>query len=150
MPVHLRFTFLGEDQIDRSLLGLADRARDLTPAWDVLEERFTGYEARWFSSQGDGTWPQLSKGYAEWKARHFPGKPILQREGELLASVTKPDIAVKEPSYAIFGTAVEYAQYHQKGAGRLPRRRVIDLDDEEKREWVRVVQRFLIEGEEGL
>lgn len=150
MPVHLRFTFFGEDQIDRSLLGLADRARDLTPAWDVLEERFTGYEARWFASQGDGQWPQLSKTYREWKARHFPGKPILQREGELLASVTKPSISVKEPSFAIFGTDDPKAPAHQRGEGHLPVRRVIDLDEEERREWVRVVQRFLIEGEEGL
>ncbi len=147
MPVHLRFTFFGEDQIDRSLLAIAERAQDMRPAWDALEARCTGYEERWFASQGDGQWPQLSRNYGAWKARHFPGKPILQREGELLASVTKPDISVKEPSYAIFGTGDPVAVYHQKGSGRLPIRRVIDLSDDERREWVRVVQRYLVEAD---
>lgn len=143
MPVHLRFSFFGEDQVNRTLLGYAERARDMRPAWEQIKQRFVAYEQDWFTSEGEGTWPALSPSYAHWKARHFPGRPILVRTGDLRDSVTKPDIAVMEPGYAIFGTADPKAVYHQKGDGRLPRRRVIDIGEEERREWVRVVQRYL-------
>lgn len=149
MPVHLRFSFLGEQQVDRTLLGLADRARDMRPVWDELERRFTDFEEKWFGSEGDGTWAPLSPSYRAWKEKHFPGEPILQRQRDLYRSVTKPDIAVKEPGYAIFGTADPVAAIHQRRGGRLPVRRVIDLDEDERSEWVRVAQRHLINEEGG-
>jgi phage gpG-like protein len=143
MAVHIRFRFFGEDQVSRSLLAYAERAGDMRPAWEELRDRFVGYEEKWFDSEGDGRWPPLSASYAEWKARHFPGRKTLVREGDLKASVLKPDIEVMEPTFAMFGTADPVAGYHQKGDGRLPMRRVIDLSEEEKREWIRVVQRYL-------
>ena len=145
MAAHIRFTFFGEDQVDRSLLAFAARAADMTPAWEQIRERFVGYEGRWFGSEGDGNWPALSPSYAKWKAKHFPGQKILVRTGQLKASLEKPDIATIEPAYAIFGTGDPVAGYHQTGGGNLPRRRVVDLDDSERGEWVRVVQRYLIE-----
>ena len=143
MGYHIRFTFFGEDQVERTLLGYAERSTDMRPAWEQIEARFVEYEEDWFAAEGDGTWPPLSRSYAEWKARHFPGQPTLQREGILVESVLRPDISVMEPSYAIFGTADPVAGYHQKGGGNLPVRKVIDLSDEERQEWVRIVQAHL-------
>lgn len=150
MPVRIRFRFLGEQQIDRTMQAFADRARDMRPAWDALRLRFVQYEADWFAGEGDGRWAPLSPDYARWKARHYPGKEILQREGDLLDSVTRPDIDVREPTFAIFGTSDPVAGYHQDGTDRMPARRVIDLDETEREEWVRTVQRYLVHGEEGL
>jgi phage gpG-like protein len=144
VPVHIRFTFFGEDQVNRTMVGFAERAADMRPAWDLIETRFTEYEEKWFSSEGDGQWPQLSKDYARWKAVHFPGEPVLHREGTLQDSMTKPDISIKEPGYAIFGSGDPVAGYHQGGKGNLPIRRVIDLDEDERSEWVKVVQRHLL------
>jgi len=149
MPVHIRFSFLGEQQVDRTLLGFADRARDMRPAWDELEKRFTEWEEDWFASEGNGTWAPLSPSYRAWKEKHFPGEPILHREGILERSVTKPAIAVKEPTYAIFGTDDPVAGFHQRGGGHLPVRRVIDLAEDERQEWVRAVQRHLLNEEGG-
>lgn len=143
MPTTIRFTFLGETQVERTLLGYADRADDMRPAWQRIEGRFRDYEENWFAAEGDGQWPPLSRSYAQWKARHFPGQPTLVREGVLRESLTKPDISVMEPSYAIFGTGDPVASYHQHGGGHLPVRRVIDLSEEERREWVRIVQEHL-------
>lgn len=148
MPVHVRFSFLGEEQINRTMEAFGNRAKDMRPAWDMLRARFISYEEAWFGSEGEGEWPSLSHDYATWKARHFPGKPILQREGDLLKSVTKPDIDVREASYAIFGTGDPVAGYHQRGEGNLPIRRVIDLDDAERVEWVRTVQDYLVKGDD--
>lgn len=147
MAVHVRFSFFGEQQVGRTLEGFAERARDMRPAWERIRSRFIDYEQRWFDSEGDGDWPPLSKDYGEWKARHFPGRKILVREGDLKESVLKPDIDIMEPSYAMFGTADPVAGYHQRGDGRLPRRRVIDISDEEKRLWVKIVERYLVEAD---
>jgi phage gpG-like protein len=146
MP-HIRFTFFGEDQVDRRLEGFADRASDLTPVWAELRDRFVEYEEDWFEAEGRG-WAPLSRDYARWKSRRYPGKPILQREGELLDGLTKPDIDVREPSFAVFGSADPVAGYHQRGEGRLPVRKVIDIDETERVEWVKVVQRFLVEEDD--
>lgn len=148
MAVHLKFSFFGEAQVDRTLLAYAERAADMRPAWDLLEDRFRAYEQAWFDSEGDGRWPQLSRSYGAWKAKHYPGRKILVREGDLRASVLKPDISVKEPGYAIFGTGDPVASYHQRGDGHLPVRKVIDLDDTEREEWVRTVQGWLAAGDD--
>lgn len=145
MPIRMRFSFLGEDQINRTLEGFADRAQDMRPAWDNVREFFTDYEEKWFADRGRG-WKQLSPSYAAWKEKHYPGQPILVREGEMEASLTDgPAIDVREPSYAIFGTDDPKAALHQRGEGRLPQRRVIDVDDEGRAEIVRFVQRYLVE-----
>lgn len=144
MPVRLRFEFFGEEQVNRSLLAIDDRARDMRPAWDALRDRFVAYEADWFDSEGRGDWPPLSRDYAAWKARHYPGKPILRRDDTLYDSVTRPDIDVREPAFAVFGTGDPVAVYHQRGTDRMPARRVIDLDEDERRQWVKTVQAYLI------
>lgn len=144
MGLRLRFTVFDEQQVNRVLEGLDNRARDMRPAWDEVREYFSDYEERWFLARGRG-WRPLSRSYERWKARHFPGKPIMVRTGELEQSLEEPSIDIREPTYAIFGTDVPYAGYHQRGGGRLPQRRVIDFDEPGRREIARFVQRHLIE-----
>ncbi len=146
MAVSLRFEFFGEQQVDRRLEGFEARSRDMRPAWDELRDRFVAYEEDWFASEGRGGWAPLSPDYARWKATHFPGEPILRREHTLYDSLMGPDVDVREPAFAMFGTSDPVAAYHQRGDGNhLPIRRVIDVDDTERAEWARVVQRHLVE-----
>lgn len=146
----LRFTFLGEEQIDRTMTRF-ERVSDMRPAWALLRERFLAWEYRWFGLEGNGTWSPLSPQYAKWKAQHYPTQTILRRDDVLHRSLTSgPDIDIEEPSFAIFGTADPVARYHQEGGGHLPVRKVISLDEAERQEWVRTVQRWLVEeGESG-
>lgn len=149
MPVRLTFTVLGDVQVDRTLEAIDERIVDMRPAWEALQARFLRVERRQFESQGrySGGWAPLSPRYAAWKARHYPGKTILRRTDDLFRSLTEgPEVAVLEPGYMVLGTAVEYAEYHQQGAGRLPRRRPVELSDYERREWVKVVQSFIRTG----
>lgn len=79
-------------------------------------------------------WAPLSdnpegKGYATWKARHYPGKPILVRTGALKKSmITKGaegNITAIGKTQAIFGTSIPYGIYHDSDKPRrskLPRR----------------------------
>lgn len=149
MPARITFSFYGDTQVDRTLAGLELGAADARPAWDEIADDFLASERRQFSTQGgyaSGGWPPLSPRYAEWKARHYPGKTILRRTDELYNSLTVgPAIRITEPSYLIIGSDVDYGRYHQAGDG-LPRRRPVELTENRRREWVRILQRFIVTG----
>lgn len=149
----VRFTFSveGETQIDRTLARYADNVSDATALWDKLADRFASIERRQFDSEGaygSGGWPSLSPIYAAWKARHYPGKPILEREGDLRDSLTRRPFGVEviEPGSMTVGSGIPYGAFHQAGSGRLPQRRPVELPESERRTWVRLIQRFITTG----
>lgn len=152
MPVTLSFSFYGDDQLRRTIARTVEAAADMRPAWEVLADRFAAMERRQFDTEGkfgSGGWAPLSPRYAAWKARHYPGKTILRRTDRLYHSLTSRPLGVEviEPAFAILGSAVPYGEHHQHGGGNLPRRRPVELPESERRQWVKVVQRFLIVGE---
>lgn len=150
MPVTLHFEFYGDVQLKRTLDRFAENVADARPAWEAIAERFVHVERRQFATEGgafSGGWAPLSPNYAAWKARHYPGRPILVREDELRASLTKRPLGVEviEPGFMLIGSAVPHGRYHQRGQG-VPRRRPVELDEAERRAWVKVVQRFIVTG----
>lgn len=151
MPVRLRFTVYGDTQVDRSIARVENAAADMRPVWEVLRARFLRLEARQFATEGtySGGWPALSPPYAAWKARAYPGKTILRRTDDLWRSLVQgPAVAILEPALMILGSDVDYGEHHQKPAipGRPPQRRPIELTENERREWVRIMQRYIITG----
>lgn len=152
MPTTITFTFFGEAQLSRTLARSLEAVDDLRPVWEVLAERFVALELRQFATEGkygSGGWAPLSPRYAEWKARHYPGKTILRRTDDLWKSLTHRPLGIEviEPHFAVFGSAVEYGRYHQEGGPNLPRRRPVEFPESERREWVKVLQRFIVTGE---
>lgn len=149
----VRFTFSveGEAQIDRTLARYADNVSDALPLWDKLADRFASVERRQFSSEGgygSGGWPALSPAYAAWKARAYPGKPILRRTDELYNSLTRRPFGVEvlTPASMTVGSGTDHGRYHQAKGGNLPQRRPVELPESERRTWVRLIQRFITTG----
>lgn len=101
----------------------------LTPVFEgALDEQF---DARG-GGPAAGQWAPLSPSYAEWKEKAFPGMPLLEATGDMRAALTQSSspLAWREwsASQFSFGTAgVEYAGYHQMGAGRMPARPPFDF-----------------------
>lgn len=152
MPTRLTFTFYGDTQVDRTIDRMLADVADLRPVWEVLAGRFVTMEQRQFATEGQygsGGWAPLSPRYAAWKAEHYPGKTILRRTDDLYRSLTSRPLGVEviEPRYMILGSAVPYGAFHQHGTGRMPRRRPVEFPESERREWVKVLQRFLVTGE---
>lgn len=150
MAVRFTFTVEGETQIDRTLARFADNVSDAEPLWDKLADRFASAERRQFASEGgygSGGWPALSPRYAAWKAKAYPGKPILRREDELYTSLTRRPfgIEVLTPSSMTVGSGTAHGRYHQQGDG-VPQRRPVELPESERRTWVRLIQRFIVTG----
>lgn len=78
-----------------------------------------------------GRWKQLSAKYAQWKARVFPGMPILQRTGALRDGLTNSSSATAIRSISgdslTYGASVDYGSLHQRGTSKMPARPPIDL-----------------------
>lgn len=149
MPTRITLTFFGETQFDRTLEGVQMRTRDARPAWEAITERFLAGERAQFDTEGrsgSGGWSPLSPRYAAWKAAHYPGMPILVRTGTLRKSLTDgPAVRILEPQDMWIGSDVAYGKYHQRGAGRLPQRKPVDIPESVRREFVHILQRHIIE-----
>jgi phage gpG-like protein len=150
VALRLRFSFFADTQIDRTLDNF-ERAADMRPVWEALADRFLVLERRQFATEGrtgSAGWAPLSPAYAAWKARRYPGKTILRRTDELFRSLTEgPQVRIVDRVFMVIGSAVEHGRYHQAGGGNLPRRPPVELTEHERREWVRLVQRFLVTGD---
>lgn len=151
MPIRLTFDFYGDTQLDRTLADLEENVEDARPVWDAIADSLVRAERRQFATEGgyaSGGWAPLSPNYAAWKARHYPGKKILHREGDLEGSLTRRPLGIEviEPSFAVLGSDVEHGKYHQGGLGRNPQRRPVELPASLRREWAKKIQRFVMTG----
>lgn len=154
MSFRLTLEFFGERQLDRTLDAIDARLHNMRPAWDALADRFAEVERRQFDSEGkygSGGWKPLSPAYAAWKARRYPGKPILEREGDLRRSLTVRPFPVERFGRldAEFGSDVPYGAFHQRGSGRLPQRRPVELPTSTREEWAKLLQRYVRTGTIG-
>jgi phage gpG-like protein len=150
MAVEVYFEVDGEVQLARALSRFGENVKDLRPAFNQISSLFYNIEKKQFTSEGSygsGGWKALSPKYAEWKARNYPGKPILQRSGRMMSSLTgQTGDTVREmgPLWLRLGTSVYYAFFHQRGTKYMPKRKPIELTEIDKRNWVKAVQRFLV------
>ncbi len=106
---------------------------------------------------GVGGWVPLSPRYAAWKARRYPGKRILEREGRLFrslviandgATVGPEGVLEMNAQAMIYGTTVPYARYHQRGGskpGRPPARRFLFMPPGSSETFGRMLHAFAAE-----
>lgn len=139
---HLGFEIEGEQQVSRALLASEDALEDLGPAFRVIGERVQAAAREQFETQGSRggeRWTKLSDDYREWKDRHFPGRPILVRQGGMKGAVLDPSAIHASRHRMIFEPRNGYLAAHQAGKGRLPQRRVVQLTAGDRRQWERIV-----------
>jgi hypothetical protein len=160
--VQVSLTTFGDEQFVRDLLRFGERAGDMRPAFEAIADDFYEIEKQQFASEGgfaSAGWPGLSENYARWKAKHYPGKPILQRSGTLMESLTNPFAsgAVKEITRDTLrlGTDVTsdkgfpYPAAHQRPLQGQKQRRPIELREADRRRWVKILQRHIVSNEIG-
>lgn len=146
-PFVLEFSFDGVTQVATALSRFGEYARDLRPAYREISADFKKIAAETFSHSGPG-WAPLSPTYAAWKGRHFPGKPILVRTGELQTAITGGSGYVEKLEPLIWQVGVRHpaATFHQRGTSRMPARKLVDFrrDPSIQRRWAKIVQRHLV------
>jgi phage gpG-like protein len=76
-----------------------------------------------------GGWRALSPAYAAWKMAHYGSRPLMVLLGPLRASLSSPGsrnaIYRVNGRTMVIGSTLPYATAHQRGAGRLPQRRIV-------------------------
>ncbi len=145
----LRITMFGDTVLVRSLSRFGEGVQDFTPVWEEMRQDFAVVEEEQFATlgaRGGSPWPALSPNYAAWKEKNFPGRPLMQLTGTMwgqLAVGTGLDVVIT-PRSLLMTPTVPYALWHQKGTTYgLPIRKVIDLTEEDKRNWVRMLYNYV-------
>ena len=92
---------------------------------------------RIFASEGRGKWPQLSRAYAAWKEKNYPGKGILELTGAYRNAATQigapgnvVEVGDDHLTYGVEG--LEYPVFHESGTERMPARPVFELLEEDE------------------
>lgn len=122
-----------------------------------LSAPFQRFQKYWFDaidqSFADGgdpvEWPALSPAYESWKARAFPGQPIMRASDRLydsLTSQTSDTIWRVGPRSIEFGSRVPYFEFHQEGTSRMPARPVLTFPDSAAKKLVEMVETYVLTG----
>ncbi len=146
--MQVRVEALGEDVVRRQLLAMAGRVEDLEPAMgSVLDVLFESTEKQFDTegAHGSGGWNRPS---AEWTARKAAlglDERTEQATLDLRDSLTRRgghNIAVATSDGLRFGSTVEYADEARKRGNIL-----VQPTELERRGMVRIVQRYVIDGD---
>ncbi len=141
---------IGEERFIRGFNRITKEMPDMRPAFQDISEDFYQREKQIFARQGDpAPFKSLSTAYAKWKAIHAPGAKIMQLSGRLKLSLVDPDRAkagdvVKKmrKRSAEFGSQVPYVHRHQMGTGGMPKRMVVQLTNQDKIRWGRIIHEW--------
>lgn len=147
-PIRLEVNVGNYREVSRELMRVKAHLEHPQEAFGAFADQLVRWNRENFESEGAAVghrWSPLSPAYAEWKAVHFPGRPILVRTGRLKKSLTARPMGIEHitSEYVELGTDVPYAQYHQRGSRRLPQRKPVHLNEQMKRDLMKLLQRYL-------
>lgn len=126
--IRLKPELVNDKRFPRFLTNISKRIQDWRSFWLTAWLPWYQQEIQQnFATEGElvGGWPDLSPAYAAWKARHFPGRKIMERTGRLRESLAPgasgPDTVIQvRPLQAVIGTKVWYARYANRARQILP------------------------------
>lgn len=143
-------------EFDRSFTRFTELVSDFREIWPGVITEFRQIEREQFAGEGvgrTGKWKPLSAGYAKWKAKRYPGMPILQRTQALFKSLTgntSDSVVNPEKESLEIGTSLRYAVFHQRGVqGRLAQRKPIDFNEQQRTRLMKVIQKRMLSAGRG-
>lgn len=152
----LRVEVLGTVQLSRALSRFGATIEDWRPLWRDLGAELRAIEETAFATEGatveGGGWEPLSPAYAQWKATHHPGRPILELTGALKESLTRlggDHIERYNRRSMVFDTRDPKALWHQLGTSKMPARSPVGLSEADKRRITRNALRWVVSMERG-
>lgn len=128
----------GGDELAFKLRKYGQSILDLSKSMDNIGGYLTKFfSGEVFTSRGQvigEAWPALNDAYAVFKARRWPGKPPLFREGIMNSSFRHKSTKLT----ASLWNEAEYFKYHQEGRG-VPERVMMKVDQQREHRIVEFV-----------
>lgn len=163
MLVEITLDVAGERQLARAFEATAREAEDMSEPLARYGAYLIQEVGRQFGTEGargGEPWQRLTAAYEAWKETHYPGRPILVRSGALRSAALSPHAVTVTPRRLVYeiddanasggtrstGDRVDRGQlayWHQTGGGRLPERRIVDLNMDARRELDRIFAEWL-------
>lgn len=151
--IRFRGDIEGVEVFNRAFNRVEQIISDFRPLWPAVAGEIYAINQEQFDSEGargaSGKWAALSPAYARYKAKAFPGQPILQAEGHMVASLTDPEApdAVYLPGKdeLAIGTRDPKARAHHLGLGHLPARPIFAFSEPQRRRIQKAIQQGLVE-----
>lgn len=141
MPlVELKFNAAGEEQWARSLELYDHELQDMSDPLGEIGDDLIDTIAEQFETEGGRTgtrWHSLSRAYDRWKELHWPSRPILVASGAMQAAALDPYAVHVTSNRMVYEVDDEKAIWHQKGAGAMPQRKIVNLGLADRRRWER-------------
>lgn len=114
--------------------------------WDAVQSEFYKIQKEIFDTEGgagaSGKWAALSSPYAEIKQKKYGSQPILQATGRLYREMTtEAGVAEKKEQEIVLGSQLPYGGIHNRGGGRVPQRRILDLKEEHQKRLVAPIKK---------
>ena len=142
-----RVTATGMREFADKISLIRGRMGDFVPVWEVVEKVFHKMEEIRFDSEGPG-WAPLAASTLAFKDMNNYPSDILIRTGDLQQSLLGYEGSISEltPDTLEVGTSIDYAQYHQKGTSKMPRRPLISISQSATQVFAEMVSAYLAEG----
>lgn len=162
--LRLEFTTGDGQSAARRLTQLGKGVSDFQPLWEKIERDFYQMERDHWASQGDGKWAPNSGLYAERKAKHYPGRVVMELTGALYKSMTVQgapgQVRRVSRSQLVIGTDIHYAAIHHYGSSKrmwvpapfyfwingLPTRPLINVKATDEERWRSLAEEFVADA----
>lgn len=141
--MQVQIQIIGADQVRSKLNRLGTSLYNFDGAMREIGSSLVQYYSNeGFASQGgvyDHVWPRLSNKYATWKAKHWPGRGILEASGQM-----KHDFIYSSNSTSVaVNNSADYFKYHQSTAPRtkMPWRPMMGVNPAVKQKIAEIIER---------
>jgi hypothetical protein len=145
----------GNQIIVDEFAGIAARAKDPQPAFELIIDSFHKIEARRWAEEGPG-WAPLAdstiirKQYGDSASGYDGGSTTMMVRTWSLYDSLATDSGfsgiLRTNDFVEMSTDVPYAHWHQTGTDHMPQRKVVDITEATAILWRRLLQEYFMSG----
>lgn len=144
----LRFDVLGDTQYARAFETFGREAEDMSDPLQQIGEQLIQSVSEQFRTEGGHSrarWKSLNPTYAAWKEQQVGPEPILVFHGTMRAFMTSRSALHVSPRRLVYEPSDPegIAAIHQAGEGSMPKRKMVDLPESDRRGWDRIFAEWL-------
>lgn len=132
-------SLIGGQRLFSGIERWAELVEDFSPAWPFVVDLVRNHYKRTFDSEGAGVgggpkWAALSPGYAAYKRRRYPGRPLLVATTALRSAMvgggsgSLVQSRKKRLDIGLRGRNLKIGNFHQTGTDNMPARPPVKYD----------------------